>query len=166
MLVSSPLRLCAAAVECLGDLAEINSDGGSSVAFAIKAEVSDPQAKTLAFSAQKTMYGGKHVAEGETIFLFASENEGGQGLLARGVITSAEAVEKSPGLTRQTPRVNITVRCTALAKRPLGRKELKPFRDWGDGRPETELNFKFYRQATNKVIGITDKTTEFLGRFF
>ena len=48
--------------------------------FAIKAEVSDPRAETFAFSAQKTMYGGKHIAKGDTIFLFASENEGGPGL--------------------------------------------------------------------------------------
>ena len=26
-----------------------------------------------------------------------------------------------------------------------------------DGRPETELNFKFYRQATNKIVGISDE---------
>ena len=42
--------------------------------FAIKAEVSDPWAETFAFSAQKTMYGGKHIAKGDTIFVFASEN--------------------------------------------------------------------------------------------
>src|SRR5207247_1263733 len=54
--------------------------------FAIKAEVSDPWAKTFAFSAQKTMYGGKHIAKGDTIFLFASENEGGPGLIASGVV--------------------------------------------------------------------------------
>ena len=45
--------------------------------FAIKAEVSDPWAEAFAFSAQKTMYGGKHIAKGDTIFVFASENEGG-----------------------------------------------------------------------------------------
>lgn len=31
------------------------------MAFAIKAEVRDPRAKTLAFIAQKTMYGGKQI---------------------------------------------------------------------------------------------------------
>jgi len=67
---------------------------------------------------------------------------------------------------RQTPRVSISVKCTALATRHLGRTELKPFRDWKDGRPETELNFKFYRQATNKIVGITDGTAEFLSGFF
>jgi hypothetical protein len=36
-----------------------------SMAFAIKAEVADPLAKTFAFTAQKTMYGGKHIAAGE-----------------------------------------------------------------------------------------------------
>src|SRR5437763_1668413 len=50
-----------------------------SMMFAIKAEVSDPSAETFAFNAQKTMYGGKHIAKGDTIFVFASENEGGQG---------------------------------------------------------------------------------------
>ena len=134
--------------------------------FAIKAEVSDPQAKTFAFSAQKTMYGGKHIAKGDTIFVFASENEGGHGLIASGVVTSAKAVAMKRGIARQTPRVSIIVRRTALAKRRLGRSELKLFHDWNDGRPETELNFKFYRQATNKIIGISDEAAAFLRGFF
>jgi|SRR5579875_662156 hypothetical protein len=138
----------------------------SGMAFAIKAEIGDPQAKTFTFAAQKTMYGGKRVAEGDTIFLFASENGGGHGLIARGVITSAEAVARKPGIARQTPRVSITVRRSALAKRSLGRRELKRFVDWQDGQPETELNFKFYRQATNKIVGITDQTASFLEGFF
>ena len=134
--------------------------------FAIKAEVSDPSAETFAFSAQKTMYGGKHIAKGDSIFIFASENEGGPGLIARGVVTAARAIARKPGIARQTPRVSITVKRTALAKRRLGRSELKPFSDWNDGRPETELNFKFYRQATNKIVGISDEAAAFLRRFF
>lgn len=134
--------------------------------FAVKAEVRDPRAKTFAFSAQKTMYGGKHVAERDTIFVFASENEGGQGLIARGIVTSARAVARKRGLARQTPRVSITVRRTALAKRPLGRSELKRLTDWKDGQPGTELNFKFYRQATNKIVAITDEAAVFLAGFF
>jgi hypothetical protein len=134
--------------------------------FAIKAEVSNPQAKTLAFKTQKTMYGGKHIAKGDTVFIFASENDGGQGLIARGVVTSAKAIPKKHGVPRQTPRVSINIRRTALAKRRLGRSELKPFSTWNDGRPETELNFKFYRQATNKIIGISNEATAFLRRFF
>jgi hypothetical protein len=35
-----------------------------------------------------------------------------------------------------------------------------------DGRPETELNFKFYRQATNKIVGLSDSAAAFLARFF
>jgi len=134
------------------------------MAFAIKAEIDDPHARAFTFAAQKTMYGSKQISEGDTIFLFASENEGGQGLIARGVVTSAKA--RRPGLIRQTPRVSITVRRTALAKRPLGRSELKRFGDWNDGRPETELNFKFYRQATNKIVGLSDETAAFLEGYF
>jgi hypothetical protein len=134
--------------------------------FAIKAEIGDPRAKTFVFTAQKTMYGGKHITEGDMIFIFASENEGGQGLIARGVVTSAEAVARKRGITRQTPRVSVTIKRTRLAKRPLGRRELKPLTDWDDGRPGTELNFKFYRQATNKIVGISDKAAAFLDGFF
>ncbi|MGZ5867882.1 MAG: hypothetical protein ACXWKC_21165 [Xanthobacteraceae bacterium] len=134
--------------------------------FAIKAEVCDPRAKTFAFTAQKTMYGGKHIAEGDTVFVFASENEGGQGLIARGVVATAEAIAKKRGIARQTPRVSLTIRRTVLAKRPLGRSELKHFTDWNDGQPGTELNFKFYRQATNKIAGISDDAAAFLSEFF
>jgi hypothetical protein len=136
------------------------------VAFAIKAEVSNPRAKTFVFTAQKTMYGGKHIAEGDTVFVFASENEGGRGLIARGVVTSAVAIAKRRGIARQTPRVSVTIRLTAPAKAPLGRSELKHFTDWTDGRPETELGFKFYRQSTNKIAGISDEATAFLDEFF
>ena len=136
------------------------------MAFAIKAEVCDPRAKTFAFAAQKTMYGGKYIAEGDTVFVFASENEGGQGLIARGVVSSAKLMEKKRGIARQTLRVSVAIRRTALAKRSLGRSELKRFSDWNDGQPQTELNFKFYRQARNKIVGISDQTAEFLGEFF
>ncbi len=134
--------------------------------FAVKAAIRDPRAKTFAFTAQKTMYGGKHIAGGDTLFVFASEHEGGAGLIAQGVVTSASAVAKKRGSARQTPRVSVTARRTALAKRRLGRSELRRFGDWDDGRPETELNFKFYRQATNKIIGISDEAAMFLRRFF
>ena len=134
--------------------------------FAIKAEVSDQGTETFAFNAQKTMYGGKDIANGDTIFIFASENEGGPGLTARGVVSSVKAIARKRGIARQTPRVSIAVRRTARAKRRLGRSELKPFSDWNDGRPETELNFKFYRQATNKIVGISDEAAVFLRGFF
>ena len=65
--------------------------------FAIKGEVSNPLAKTFAFTEQKTMYGGKHIAKGDRIFVFASENEGGPGLIASGVVTSAKAIAKKRG---------------------------------------------------------------------
>lgn len=131
-------------------------------AFAIKADVANPAGDVFVLTAQKTMYGGKHIARGDTVFVFASENEGGAGLVARGIVTSAEALPKKPGIERQTPRVSVTIERTALAARRLGRHELKPFSDWNDGRAETELNFKFYRQATNKIVGLSDCAAAFL----
>jgi hypothetical protein len=134
--------------------------------FAIKAEVRDLRTGTFVVDAQKTMYGGKRIGKGDTIFVFASENESGPGLIASGIVTSAKAIAERRGVARQTPRMSITVRRTAVAKRHLGRSELKPFFSWNDGRPETELNFKFYRQATNKIAGISDGAAAFLRGFF
>ena len=136
------------------------------MAFVIKARIADARAKSFEFVAQPTMYGGRRIAEGDVIYVIASEHDGGQGLIARGVVTSAEAVARTPGVERQTPCVSITVRRTALAKRSLERGDLKPFTDWDDGRPETELNFKFYRQATNKIGGISDDAAAFLDTLF
>ena len=136
------------------------------MAFVIKADIRDPRAKAFTFTAQKTMYGGKKIAAGDTIFVFASETQGGQGLIARGVVTAARAVPRKRGVERQTPRVSVTVKRTALVKRRLGRDDLKPFKDWKDGKPETELNFKFYRQSTNKICGISDAAAKFLGKCF
>lgn len=135
-------------------------------AFAIKAAIADAHASRFVFTAQKTMYGGKRIAPGDAIFLFASESGGGEGLIARGVVISAEAHPKPVGSLRYTPRVSLAIDREAVACRPLGRTELKRFVDWNDGRPQTELNFKLYRQATDKIVGISNTTATFLGSFF
>jgi hypothetical protein len=134
--------------------------------YAIKTEVSDPNARSWTFAAQKTMYGGKRASRGDLIFVFASENEGGFGLVACGTVSHAEAIPLKPGIERQTPRISIVVDRVGQAKRTLGRVELKPFNDWDDGRPETELNFKLYRQATDKIVGLSQETAAFLRGFF
>jgi hypothetical protein len=85
---------------------------------------------------------------------------------AIGIVTAAEGIARKSGIARQTPRVSIAVKRKGFAKRPLGRSQLKPFSDWNDGQPTTELNFKFYRQATNKIGGISDETAVFLEGFF
>jgi hypothetical protein len=134
--------------------------------YAIKAAIDDVEAAAFVFDAQKTMYDGRRIAEGDPIYVFASENEGGPGLMAFGIVTAAHAVPRRAGIERQTPRVSIAVQRTAAAKRRLGRSDLKPFADWNDGRAETELNFKFYRQATNKIVGLSDTAGAFLRGFF
>ena len=134
--------------------------------YVIKAETVEPAARAFSFTRQKTMYGGKHIRAGATLFLFASENQGGQGLIARGIVTSVEAVPRNPALARQTPRVSIAVKRTGVAKKRLGRSELRAFTRWNDGRPQTELNFKLYRQATNKIVGVSVEAAAYLERHF
>jgi hypothetical protein len=134
--------------------------------YAIKAEITELDARSWFFTAQKTMYGGKRVSKGDRIFIFASENEGGSGLIAIGVVLSAEATPRKIGIERQTPRISVRVARIGTTLRQLGRNELKRFTEWSDNRPETELNFKFYRQATNKIVGLSEGATAFLLGFF
>ena len=134
--------------------------------FAIKAAIADPLAGQFSFLRQKTMYNGKSIAVGDTIYVFASENEGGAGLIAKGRVTEVRVVPLDPSLDRQTPRVSVRIRRVKRARRRLGRGELKPYSDWKDGLPRTELNFKFYRQATNKIVAISDRAARFLEGHF
>jgi hypothetical protein len=134
--------------------------------YAIKTEIRELNASSWTFDNQKSMYGGKRISEGDQIFVFASENEGGPGLIACGIVTAARPTPTVPGVQRQTPRISITVGRTGNAAQSLGRAELTRFRDWDDGRPETELNFKLYRQATNKIVGLSEGAAVFLRACF
>ncbi len=128
------------------------------MAFVVKAALgANRDAKLLSFH-EKTMYGGKTIAIHDEIFIFDSDHHGGQGLFAKGVVTS---VDHGPGI-----RVSIKVRPLAKAKRKLGRSELKPYRDLDDGTPETEIARKLYRQATDKIAQVSDAAAAFLDKHF
>jgi len=53
--------------------------------YVVKAAVADANGKLFSFRAQKTMYGGKAIRAKDEVFIFSSENEGGEGLIARGI---------------------------------------------------------------------------------
>jgi hypothetical protein len=80
--------------------------------------------------------------------------------------STSECPEFACGLARWTPRVSITVTRTVLAKRAFGREQLKAWRGATDGSPQAELDFKFYRQATNKIGGISEEAGRVLTRCF
>jgi hypothetical protein len=125
--------------------------------YVVKAALADPAAKTFSFD-EKTMWDGKKVKPGDEIYIFASDHMGGKGLCAKGEVTAAKP---GPGI-----RVSIDVRRTALARFPLGRDELKPHREKRDGSPEAEIGWRLYKQATNKIAGISELTAAFLDGFF
>ena len=134
--------------------------------YVVKAAIADPRAKSFAFAKMRTMYGGKAIAAGDAVFVFASEHDGGAGLIARGIVTAVKRHAKPRGVERWTPRVSITVTRTALAERAFGREQLKAWRGATDGSPQAELDFKFYRQATNKIGGVSDTAVKFLRTCF
>jgi len=125
--------------------------------FVVKAPPRPQGAVELAFD-EKTMWRGKQVRAGDEVFIFAAEHNGGHGLYARGVV-----IEAHRGLGS---RVSVAVKRTGEAVRPLGRAQLRAFRDASDPGPEWELDRKLYRQATNKIAGLSDAAAAFLGSFF
>jgi hypothetical protein len=90
----------------------------------------------------------------------------GRGSLRVATSLLPAALARKPGIARQTPRVTLAVERTGLARRRLGSSELKAHSEWSDGKPETELNFKLYRQATNKIVGLSAEAAAFLRTFF
>ena len=133
-----------------------NSSPAGERSFVVKAAptVASP---LMAFH-EKTMYRGKDIRIGDRIFVFGSDHEGGSGLVARGIVTS---VRRGIGSRRR-----ITVRPTATARRRLGRSELAPFRELTDSRPRTEIARILYRQATNKIAGVSVRAARYLGTYF
>ena len=107
---------------------------------------------------EKTMWRGRDIRAGDEVFLFAAEHNGGHGLYACGVAIAAVRGTGS--------RVSLTVQCTARSARPLGRSHLKPIPDRTDSSPQAEIAHKLYRQATNKIAGISDAAAAFLRGFF
>jgi hypothetical protein len=122
--------------------------------FVVKAALGPDAASSAMSFDEKTMYRGKELRIGDEIFIFASDHQRGQGLCARGTVTE---VERGAGT-----RLRIKVSPIATAKRKLGRAELKPFRGLDDGDPRTEIDWKLYRQATNKITGVSDEAAAFL----
>jgi len=113
--------------------------------------------RIVSFS-EKTMWKGKTIDVGDEVFIFESDHEGGRGLIGKG---SVLAVRRGPA-----SRVSIRVRRTSTSKRRLGRPELRPYRECVDDRPQTEIARRLYRQATNKIAGISDRAAAFLNSYF
>ena len=130
--------------------------------FAIKAEITDTNAQSWNFMEQKRLRGQSANAEGDTIFVFARKNKCGLGLIAQGTVTTAKATSKKQGVQRQTPRLSIGIQAATGVEYRFGRNELRALHNWNDGRPGTELNFKFYRQATNKALGVSPDAAAYL----
>ena len=128
--------------------------------FVVKAALGAQAGAELWSFDEKSMYRGKDVRAGDEIFVFDSDHAGGRGLCARGLVTSA-----APGPGRGA-RLRLEVRPLASAQRRLGRAELKPFRELDDGQPQSEIAWKLYRQATNKVAGVSDAAAAFLRGYF
>ena len=92
------------------------------------------------------------------MFIFAAEHHGGHGLCRRGVV-----IDVAGGVGS---RVSVTVRPMGAATQSLGRAELRLFRDRPEEAPRPELDHKLYRQATNKIAGISEAAASFLRGFF
>ena len=122
--------------------------------YVLTAECMPPAAEGVVdFPAHKTMYGGRKIASGDTVFLFV-RGPGGAALTGKAAVLTATAVPPLPDIARQTPRVSVTLRMEAQPVRPLTRTEVA--RLAASDPAVEELRFKFFRQATPKIGAVSD----------
>ena len=116
------------------------------MAFAIKAKVSDPRATIFRF------HRPKDDVRRQAYHRRWSEYSCSQARTRAARASSHSALSPPPNQSRSSRNCStnaagdLVIRSVALAKRPLGRCELKPLTDWNHGQPGTELNFKLYRR--------------------
>lgn len=106
---------------------------------------------------ERIMYGGNQISDGERVFIWTSEHQGGRGLVAVGRVTS---------LRFTGPRVLANILVEGRALRPFNLGNIAPFRDVADGSPASELARMLYRHALNKVAALDQPTTAFLEEHF
>lgn len=132
--------------------------------YVLTAEHHSPSADGVVdFPAQKTMYGGRNIAAGDTVFLFVRGRDGAA-LTARATVLTAEAVPPTPDLDRQTPRVSVTLRLEARPVHSLNRAEVARLAPTDPA--VEELRFKFFRQATPKIGAVSDALAACLQGYF
>ena len=125
--------------------------------FVVKAAPQPEGAEQLAFD-EKTMWRGRDCAWATRSSFSPPTIRRTMECIARGVVT-----EVTRGMGN---RISIRVRRTGTAKRTLGRDELRAFRELSDGGRRRRSTHKLYRQATNKIAGISDAAAAFLRGFF
>ena len=97
--------------------------------------------------------------EGDRVFVWTSETRGGEGLLARGIISAVGP--GSRGATRLT--INPDGRSVLRA---LGKGDLLPHRDAPIGQPIASLAAKLYRQAHTKIAPLDTTEERYLDERF
>ncbi len=103
---------------------------------------------------ERTMYGGREIASGAEVFLWASETQGGSGLWARGTVLEVEPGNKKPV---------VSVRIEDMANSGnFGIEQIAPHRNSSANTPIVGLARKLYKQAHNKVARITAEEADLL----
>ena len=104
------------------------------------------------------MYGGKDVDTGDSVFLWASERQGGRGLWARGIILRVDHGEE---------KLRVEVRIDQLAAvGHFGLDQIAPHRDSTANTPIVGLARKLYKHAHNKIAGVTNAEADLLLQHF
>jgi len=111
------------------------------------------------------MYDGKRIALGDVIYSSPARTSGGAGLIARGIVTSAGAAPRRRAWRADAMRQHHGQR-EPPSSNAASAARTQALANWDDGKPETELNFKFYRQATNKIVGLSARRRISLGDCF
>jgi hypothetical protein len=107
---------------------------------------------------ERPMYGGKDIAAGAPVFLWASETQGGNGLWARGTVLRVELGAKKPVVAVRVEQM--------VNSGNFGITQIAPHRDSVADTPIAGLAHKLYRHSHNKVAGIATDEADLLQQLF
>lgn len=116
----------------------------------------DERGRLVTFS-ERPFWGGDNIRRGDEVFLWRSAG-------AEGGLTWAGALEARR--LGEDGKLYLTVRLSQEAQRPLATADLASHRDDATVSPKSELAYKLYKHAHNKVAAISSDSTEFLRMFF
>ena len=107
---------------------------------------------------ERPLYGGREIASGAEVFLWASETQGGAGLWARGTVIGIEPAANKPV---------VTVRVEEMVNSGnFGIDQIAPHRDSSADTPIVGLARKLCKHAHNKVARITVEEANLLRQLF
>jgi hypothetical protein len=127
------------------------------MSFVIKTELIDLNIGQTVRIEERAMYNGNNVTEGDQVFIWFSETQGGVGLSAVGHVTRVEAIND---------RITVEIQIDNDHACPFGNEQIACYRDMEEGSALPGLAKKLYLHSHNKIAALNELEAALLEQYF